>query len=174
MIFFIPELNRTEPKPNEAASAHVVNAQSSSVILSIGAPSFGGGGSFDTLDFSLPSYDDATSGGGDIAKSSSSSSSSFTAPTAPSKVDDSAASRAAAREEKEASRIAEAEAREAQKRADEVAAKEAAEKAAAKEAAKEERKASGDDYHYYTLAFTIPPRPPRARWLSSDLGMYRS
>jgi hypothetical protein len=120
----------------ERAAAPVVNAQSSSVLLSIGAPSFGGGGSFDTLDFSLPRYDEATSGG-DIAKSSSSSPA---APTAP-KVDDSAA-RAAAKEEREASRIAEAEAKEAQKKADEASAKEAAEKAVAKEAAKEERKAS--------------------------------
>jgi hypothetical protein len=94
---------------------------------------FGGGGSFKTLDFSLPSYDAATSGC-DITKSSSPSSA-----TAALKVDDSAA-KAAAREEREASRRAEAEAKEAQKKADEVAVKEVADKAAAKEAGKEECK----------------------------------
>jgi hypothetical protein len=112
--------------------ATVAHAQSSSVLLSLGAPAFGGGSSFDTLDFSLPSYDQATSGG-DITKSSS------PAPSAAPKIDDSAA-KAAAKEEREASRRAEAEAKEAQKKADEAAAKEAAEKAAAKDAAKEERK----------------------------------
>ncbi|KAL3826547.1 hypothetical protein ACHAXA_003611 [Cyclostephanos tholiformis] len=117
-------------------SGIVANAQSSSILLSIGAPSFGGGASFETLDFSLPSYDAATSGG-DITKSSSSPAPSAAA----SKIDDSAA-KAAAKEEREASRRAEADAREAQKKADEAAAKDAAEKAAAKEAAKEERKAA--------------------------------
>ena len=36
--------------------------ESSSLLLSVGAPSFGGGGSFETLDFSLPSYNEAVSG----------------------------------------------------------------------------------------------------------------
>jgi hypothetical protein len=94
---------------------------------------FGGGGSFETLDFSLPSYDMATSGG-DITKSSAPSSA-----TAALKVNDSAA-KAATRGEREASRRAKAEAKEAQKKADEVAAKEVADKAAANEAAKEECK----------------------------------
>ena len=35
---------------------------SSSILSSAGAPSFSAGGSFDTLDFSLPSYDQATKG----------------------------------------------------------------------------------------------------------------
>ena len=35
---------------------------SSSILSSAGAPSFTAGGSFDTLDFSLPSYDEATKG----------------------------------------------------------------------------------------------------------------
>jgi hypothetical protein len=94
---------------------------------------FGGGGSFETVDFSLPSYDAVTSGG-NITKSSALSSA-----TAALKVNDSAAM-AAAREEREASRRAEAEAKEAQKKADEVAAKEVADKAAGKEAAKEDCK----------------------------------
>jgi flagellar biosynthesis GTPase FlhF len=114
--------------------------QTSSIVLS-GAPSFGGGASFETLDFSLPSYDQATSGGG-ITKSSSSAASS-------SKSDDGDAAakaaakeeaRRAAEEERAAAKKAEAEAKVAQKKADEAAAAEAAEKAAAKEAAKEERK----------------------------------
>jgi hypothetical protein len=39
--------------------------ESSSLIVSVGAPSFGGGTSFETLDFSLPSYDEAV--GGDVS-----------------------------------------------------------------------------------------------------------
>jgi hypothetical protein len=39
--------------------------QSSSMMVAIGAPTFGGGKSFDTLDFSLPSYSEAN--GGDSA-----------------------------------------------------------------------------------------------------------
>ena len=35
---------------------------SSSILSSAGAPSFTAGGSFETLDFSLPSYDQATKG----------------------------------------------------------------------------------------------------------------
>jgi hypothetical protein len=49
---------------NKASPTQV---ESSSLIVSIGAPSFGGGQSFETLDFSLPSYDQAVSGG-DVAK----------------------------------------------------------------------------------------------------------
>ncbi len=112
-------------------------AQSSSIVLSIGAPSFGSGGSFETLDFSLPNYDQATSGG-DITKSAS----------VPKSDDGDAAAKAAlkeearraAEEERAATKKADAEAKAAQKKADEAAAAEAAEKAAAKEAAKEERK----------------------------------
>jgi hypothetical protein len=43
----------------------------SSTVISIGAPSFSAGSSFDTLDFSLPSYDEATKGG-DISSTSKS------------------------------------------------------------------------------------------------------
>lgn len=42
--------------------------ESSSLIVSGGAPSFGGGASFETLDFSLPSYDEAV--GGDVSSKS--------------------------------------------------------------------------------------------------------
>lgn len=34
---------------------------SSSTLISAGAPSFGGGGSFETMDFSMPSYDGSIS-----------------------------------------------------------------------------------------------------------------
>ena len=93
------------------------------MLLSAGAPTFGGGGSFDTLDFSLPSYDQATSGaqGADLTKSSD---------------DGDAVANAARRaEEKEAQKQADAEAKAAAKEAKEAAA---AEKAAAKEAAAKE------------------------------------
>lgn len=106
---------------------------SSNVILSAGAPTFGGGGSFETLDFSLPSYDQATSGG-DITKS---------APTPAPSSDDAAAkaaakeeARRAAAEEKEAKKQAEAEAKAAEKAKEE----EKVAKKAAAEKAKEERK----------------------------------
>lgn len=39
----------------------------SSLTVSIGAPSFGGGSSFETLDFSLPSYSESTGGASDGA-----------------------------------------------------------------------------------------------------------
>jgi hypothetical protein len=42
--------------------------ESSSLIVSVGAPSFGGGASFETLDFSLPSYGEAL--GGDVSSKS--------------------------------------------------------------------------------------------------------
>lgn len=50
--------------PNSIATVdqtQMASVSSSNVLLSGGAPSFGGGGSFETLDFSLPSYDQATS-----------------------------------------------------------------------------------------------------------------
>ncbi len=78
-------------------------------MLLYSSPSFGGGGSFEPLNFSLPSYSVATSGI-DITKLSTPSSS-----TTVLKVDDSSA-KAAAWEERKASRWAEAEAKEAQKR----------------------------------------------------------
>ena len=102
--------------------ATVTQTQSSSVLLSAGAPSFGGGGSFETLDFSLPSYDQATSGGDVKVGEGKDLLGSFTAPTpSPSKEDDSAAKAAEAQ--------AKADAKEAA----------AAEKAAAKQAAAEKK-----------------------------------
>ena len=136
------------------------SAQSTNIVLSAGAPSFGGGGSFETLDFSLPSYDQATSGG-DITKPSSS-----PAP-APSSFDEDAAAKAAAKEEakraaeeeKAAKKQAEADAKEAKKQAEAeakaAAEKEAAEKQAKKEAAekaKEERKVI---YYLFILMWCI-------------------
>jgi len=52
--------------------------QSSSMMVSIGAPSFGGGQSFDTLDFSLPSYSEAN-GGSDAPAAAAKSAPSFSA-----------------------------------------------------------------------------------------------
>lgn len=124
-------------------SASVAQVQaSSSIVLSLGAPSFGGGASFETLDFSLPSYDQATSGG-DITKSSSSTSPKTDDGDAAAKAAAKEEARRAAEEERAAAKKAEAEAKVAQKKAEEAAAAEAAEKAAAKEAAKEERKVCG-------------------------------
>ena len=79
--------------------------ESSSLILSAGAPTFGGGTSFETLDFSLPSYDQAVTG--DVAKPA--------AKEAP-KVDDSAA-KAAEKAAKEEAKAAEQAAREEAKKA---------------------------------------------------------
>mmetsp|Transcript_12054 Transcript_12054/g.25669 ORF Transcript_12054/g.25669 Transcript_12054/m.25669 type:complete len:439 (+) Transcript_12054:99-1415(+) len=120
---------------------------SSNIIVSAGAPGFGGGGSFDTLDFSLPSYEQATSGasGSELDKGSDS-------PSSKASSDDDAAAKEeanrAAEEEKaakaeakraaaeeKAAKKAEAEAKKkAEAEAKEAAAKEAADKAAAKEA----------------------------------------
>lgn len=115
-------------------TATVTHAQSSSVLLSAGAPSFGGGGSFETLDFSLPSYDQAVSGG-DVSKPAP-------APT-PAPSEDAAAKAAAREEAKRAAEEAKAAKKQAEADAKEAAAKEAAEaeaKKAAAEKAKEERK----------------------------------
>jgi hypothetical protein len=49
ITFASPEALTEAPVPNEGPS--------SSVVLSVGAPSFGGGGSFETLDFSLVRLD---------------------------------------------------------------------------------------------------------------------
>ena len=119
------------------------------MLLSAGAPTFGGGGSFETLDFSLPSYDQATSGasGAELTKSSDDS--------------DAAANAARRAEEKEAQKQADAEAKAAAKEAKEAAAaekaaakeaaaKEAADKAAAKEA-KEKAKAERQVCDYFAL-----------------------
>ena len=110
-------------------------ASSSNVLLSAGAPSFGGGGSFETLDFSLPSYEQATSGAdlssqkkeiSDFSKSSS---------------DDDAATAAAAKEA--AKKQAEAEKKQAAEEAK--AAKEAKAKADAEAKAEKEAKAKAEE-----------------------------
>ena len=118
------KLCKTFQTTNIVSPSHttVTQTQSSSVLLSAGAPSFGGGGSFETLDFSLPSYDQATSGGDVKVGEGKDLLGSFTAPTpSPSKEDDSAAKAAEAQ--------AKADAKEAA----------AAEKAAAKQAAAEKK-----------------------------------
>mmetsp|Transcript_9668 Transcript_9668/g.18145 ORF Transcript_9668/g.18145 Transcript_9668/m.18145 type:complete len:403 (-) Transcript_9668:1869-3077(-) len=111
----------------------------SSTIISIGAPSFSAGSSFDTLDFSLPSYEEATKGG-DIS-STSKSAPAFTADFPDFKLPreevkkeaavDEAAIKKAADDEKAAKAKAKEEARLAKE-------KEAAEKAAAEEKKKAE------------------------------------
>lgn len=85
--------------------ASSTQVESSSLILSAGAPTFGGGTSFETLDFSLPSYDQAVSG--DVAK-----------PTAKdTSKDDDAAAKAAEKAAKEEAAAAEKAAKEEAKRA---------------------------------------------------------
>lgn len=88
---------------NIAASTQKM--ESSSLILSVGAPSFGAGASFETLDFSLPSYDQAVSG--DVAKPAAKDTSN----------EDSAAAKAAERAAKEEAAAAERAAKEDAKRA---------------------------------------------------------
>lgn len=51
---------------NETIETQNVITQSS-LTVSIGAPTFGGGSSFETLDFSLPSYSESTGGASDGA-----------------------------------------------------------------------------------------------------------
>jgi len=121
--------------PNTIASideSQMVSPMSSSnVLLSAGAPNFGGGGSFETLDFSLPSYEQATSGAdlakpktevSDFSKSSSD--------------DDAAAKEAAKKQAEEEKKQAAEEAR---------AAKEAKAKADAEAKAEKEAKAKADE-----------------------------
>ncbi|KAL7508103.1 hypothetical protein ACHAXN_005195 [Cyclotella atomus] len=106
--------------------ASPTQVESSSLIVSIGAPSFGGGQSFETLDFSLPSYDQAVSGG-DVAK-----------PAAKETPEDDGAAKAAEKAAKEEAAAAERAAKEeARKAAAEKKEAERAEKAAA-EAKKQE------------------------------------
>ena len=111
------------------------NAQSSSVLLSaFGAPKGGGGASYETLDFSLPSYGEATS-----RPSSSSSAPSFTASfpelKLPSSTEEAPAAAEPAGDKEAEKKAAEEEKAAAKKAADE-------EKAAAKKAAEEEKAAA--------------------------------
>lgn len=115
----------------------------SSTMISIGAPSFSAGSSFDTLDFSLPSYDEATKGG-DVSSGGAKSAPAFTADFPELKlpreqeqlnkeaaVDEAAVKKKAAEDEKAAKAKAKEEARLAKE-------KEAEEKAAAEEKKKAE------------------------------------
>lgn len=60
-----------EPSSAAVVMENTFQTGVSSTVISIGAPSFSAGSSFDTLDFSLPSYDEATKGG-DISSTSKS------------------------------------------------------------------------------------------------------
>lgn len=102
---------------------------SSSLLLSAGAPTFGGGASFETLDFSLPSYDQAVTG--DVAPSKPA--------TKDTSNDDAAAAKAAEKAAKEEAMAAEK------------AAKEDAKRAAA------EKKEGG--YSFYNLHLSILDSP---------------
>ncbi len=55
------------------------NAESTSVVVSVGAPGGFGGSSYETLDFSLPSYTEATKGSSSDSGSTKSAPPSFTA-----------------------------------------------------------------------------------------------
>lgn len=59
-------IDLTQLLSNELIETQNIITQSS-VTVSIGAPSFGGGSSFETLDFSLPSYSESTGGASDGA-----------------------------------------------------------------------------------------------------------
>ncbi len=111
----------------------VSHVSSSNVLLSAGAPSFGGGGSFDTLDFSLPSYEQATSGA-DLASPKTEVSDLFGSKS--SSDDDAAAKEAAKKKAEEEKKQAAEEAR---------AAKEAKAKADAEAKAEKEAKAKADE-----------------------------
>jgi chemotaxis protein histidine kinase CheA len=126
--------------PNSIATVdqtQMASVSSSNVLLSGGAPSFGGGGSFETLDFSLPSYDQATSSStlsspkkdvSDLFGSKSSS-------------DDDAAAKEAAKKQAEAEKKQAAEEARAAKEAE----KEAKAKAEADAKAEKEAKAKADE-----------------------------
>jgi len=123
--------------PNTIASideSQMVSPMSSSnVLLSAGAPNFGGGGSFETLDFSLPSYEQATSGA-DLSKPKTEVSD-FSGSKSSSD-DDAAAKEAAKKQAEEEKKQAAEEAR---------AAKEAKVKADADAKAEKEAKAKADE-----------------------------
>lgn len=109
-----------------------------SVTVSVGGPSFGGGASFDTLDFSLPSYGEATSGSSDAKsdapKSAPSFSASFPELKLPGATEASNEPKASAVDEEAAVKKAEEEKAAAKNSAEE-------EKAAAKKTAEEEKAA---------------------------------
>ena len=99
-LFNRARYNVLDVTPTQATTAQM---ESSSTLLSAGAPSFGAGASFETLDFSLPSYNQAVSG--DVSSKEA----------APAKEDDAAAKaaeRAAEQKAKEEAKIAAAEKKE--------------------------------------------------------------
>ena len=107
----------------------------SSLLISAGAPSFGGGSSFETLDFSLPSYSEAN--GGDSKPAEPKSAPSFPElkiPGSEAKEEVKEESKVSAADEEAAKKAAEEEKAAAKKKAEE-------EKAAAKKAAEEEKAA---------------------------------
>lgn len=112
----------------------VSHVSSSNVLLSAGAPTFGGGGSFETLDFSLPNYDQATSGA-DLASPKTEVSDLFGSKSS-SDDDDAATKEAAKKKAEEEKKQAAEEAR---------AAKEAKAKADAEAKAEKEAKAKADE-----------------------------
>jgi hypothetical protein len=115
----------------------VSHVSSSNVLLSAGAPSFGGGGSFETLDFSLPSYEQATSGA-DLSSPKMEVSDLF---GSKSSSDDDAAAKEAAKKQAEAEKKQAAEEARAAKEAE----KEAKAKADAEAKAEKEAKAKADE-----------------------------
>ena len=125
--------------PNSIASIDeaqmVSQVSSSNVLLSVGAPNFGGGGSFDTLDFSLPSYEKATSGA-DLSKPKTEASDLLGSKSSSDGDDDAAAKEAAKKQVEAEKKQAAEEAR---------AAKEAKVKADAEAKADKEAKDKADD-----------------------------
>ena len=134
--------------PQAAASSY-----SSNILLSAGAPSFSSGGSFDTLDFSLPSYGDALKGDTESSpKKAPAFSASFpelklpetpsSSPAPEPQKDDTAAAeaKAAAEAEKKAAADAKAEAKAAAEAEKKAAAEAAAQKKAEAQARKEQQK----------------------------------
>lgn len=123
------------------------STQSSTTLISAGAPSFGGGASFETLDFSLPSYTERNGGDSSDSAPAKQAPPAFSNPfksddPAPAakeeetKKDTSAEDKAAAEQAKKEA----AEKKAAEKEAAEQAKKEAAEKKAAEKAAAEQAK----------------------------------
>jgi len=119
---------------------------STNVVISAGAPTFGGGGSFETLDFSLPSYNEAV--GSDSSSSSSAPKKdvsdlfkSFGGGDNEEVADANAAKEKAAAEEKAAKEKAAADAKAAKEEARRAAAEEKAAKEEAKRAEAAEKEA---------------------------------
>lgn len=139
MFFFRNLITSTVSSETPNVSIERQAYESSSNLVSIGAPKFSGGASFETMDFSLPSYDEGV-GNTDAApkKSAPSFSPDFPELKLPSSseeksAEDVEAAKQAAEEEKAAAKKqAEEEKAAAKKQAEE-------EKAAAKKAAEEEK-----------------------------------